>query len=316
MLDIITIGSALQDIFCEISGGKKIAIQQPLLGLPLDGKIPIEKMHRHLGGGGINSAIVLAKLGLKCAPLIRVGKDSPGEEILKRLQEYQLDVSLVKNSAERPTGISILLHDVAEQEHVSLNHKGASDNLAISEAELPSASWLYVTAQTGDNWREDMLAITELAKDRSLAWNPGSEQIAAAAELDELFARTEVLLVNQAEAKELLRVLGKNPSDDMRDNLEKLHAHGPAQVIITSGANGADLFVGDSNTHIHADIAKFDVVDTTGTGDTFGATYVAGLILDKDPEAALHMAIVNSGAVTREWGAQRGLMKLSEIEKK
>ncbi len=314
MLDIITIGSALQDIFCEVSGGKKCSENPPVLGFPPDSKIPVNEIHRHLGGGGVNTAIVLAKLGIKVMPFVKVGQDKPGEEILERLSKYKIQKSLVKQSHNQQTGLSVQLHDKGEGEHLGFNYKGASDNLNLAEVNLPKAEWLYVTHQTGDNWREDISEITKLADQYSVVWNPGSTQIAAMSELTDLLYKTEVLIINKSEAKEILRVLNREPNDMIRLSLEKLCALGPKQVIITAGIEGAYLITCENNEAYHADIMKFEAIDTVGTGDTFGATYTAGLILDKDPEEALRMAIINSGAVTREWGAQRGLMKLDEIE--
>lgn len=316
MIDVITIGSALQDIFLEVAEGRKISdstdvAHRKFLGFALDSKIPAEELHRHLGGGGLNSAVVFKKLGLNPVPASKIGSDSWGQGILSRLRDLDIDTSSMLQDSEEPTGLSILLHDVGENEHLSFNYKGASNNLEVSNRQLPVSKWLYVSSLTGENWQDDMRAVTELSRDMSVAWNPGSAQIKSIDSLDEMLQNTEVLLLNLEEAGELLRSKGLQLSDDRRETLQMLADLGPRIVVVTEGVGGANVFA--DNTWLRAPIVQFDVKDTTGTGDTFGSTFVAGLIMEKDFSESLKMALTNSGAVTRSWGAQQGLMSLNEL---
>ncbi len=319
MLDVLTIGSALQDVFIEVSGGQIVngvgaSNRQKYLGFAPDAKIPVEKLRRHLGGGGINTAVVFSKLELKAMPVINIGDDSWGEGIIKRLQERDIDTTLVTREADVPTGLSLVLHDVGEGEHLSFNYKGASDNLELVNTKLPAAKWLYVSGLTGDNWRDDIHVVAEMASEMPVAWNPGSIQIRSIGDLDEMLSNTEVLLVNKEEAAEILRQEGLTPVDDMRLVLRSLAELGPRHVIVTDGVKGANLF--SEGMWYQAPIVHFDSIDATGAGDTFGATFVAGLMMEKDLKESLAMALVNSGAVTRAFGAQQGLMTRDEIERR
>ena len=295
MMDVITIGSALQDIFLEVAQGKKIAdpaspIREHMLAFGLDDKISVQKLHRYLGGGAINNVVVFSRLGLTAAPYTQVGQDSWGDGIIKQLQDWGVDTSLVHRHDSQGTGLSVLLHDVAASEHLSFNYKGASDDLDINRrGGLPAAKWLQVSALTGKNWRDDIKAIADLAKDMSVAWNPGSEQRRAMADLDFMLPLTEVLLVNKEEAVEILKVRNLKPADDMRYLLSTLQEMGPRLVVITEGKQGASVY--DGTTWFKAPIVQFDVKDTTGAGDTFGATFVAGLIKEHSFSEALKMAM-------------------------
>jgi len=318
MFDVVTIGSALQDIFGEVARGEilnqnKSSEGKKYLGFLADSKIPIEKMQRHLGGGGINTAVVFNKLGLKPVPVSKVGTDSWGEGIVKQIRNYGIDISQIERDHENPTGLSFVLHDLAVGEHLSFNFKGASDNLDLGERRPPASKWLYVTSLTGDNWRNDMAAVVDLAEDIPVTWNPGSLQIGAISDLDAMLGSTEVLIVNQNEAEQILQQEGLDTTSDMRLILRSLSELGPRHVVVTEGSSGANFYA--DGTWYHAPIFEFDFVDATGTGDTFGATLTAGLIMEKDFRETLAMAIVNSAAVTRAFGAQQGLMSLDEVKR-
>ena len=317
MIDVITIGSALQDIFLEVAAGKTIKDPKEVasasyLGFALDSKVPVDACHRHLGGGGINTAVVLKKLGLNSLPVSNVGADSWGRGVIDGLRQLDVDTTAIISRPNEPTGLSVLLHDVAAKEHLSFNFKGASDNLKLSQRQLPSARWLYVTSLTGSDWEEDLATVADLAADTAVAWNPGSAQLKAIGNWEDLLRRTEILLLNFAEAKQLLRGLGLDPTTDKRRLFTLLAELGPRIIVVTEGVAGANVFA--ESTWYQAPIRRFDAVDATGAGDTFGATFVGGLILGNDYTTALKMAIINSGAVTRNWGAQRGLMTRAEID--
>lgn len=317
MIDVITIGSALQDIFLEVAAGKTIKDPKGItsasyLGFALDAKVPVDACHRHLGGGGINTAVVFKKLGLNSLPVSSVGADSWGRGVIESLRRSNIDTTAIISRPNAPTGLSVLLHDVAAKEHLSFNYKGASNNLQLSQRQLPSSQWLYVASLTGSDWEDDLATVADLAADTTVAWNPGSAQLKAIGDWDDMLRRTEILLLNIAEAKLLLRGLGLDPATDKRRLFTHLADLGPRIIVVTEGVAGANVFV--ESTWYQAPIRRFDAVDATGAGDTFGATFVAGLILGKDYPTALKMAIINSGAVTRNWGAQRGLMTLAEID--
>jgi sugar/nucleoside kinase (ribokinase family) len=316
MVDVITIGSALQDVFLEVAAGKKITgknIGGPnsYLGFALDSKVSVAACHRHLGGGGINTAVVFQNLGLNPLPISSVGDDSWGRGVKDNLRQLDIDTAAIISRPNTPTGLSVLLHDVGAKEHLSFNYKGASDNLQLAERHLPAAKWAYITSLTGSDWEEDMASVTDLAANTTVAWNPGNNQLKAIGNLEEMLRQTEVLLVNFDEAKLLLHGLGLDPRADKRRMFTMLADLGPRVIVVTEGVAGANVFA--ESIWYQAPIMKFDAVDATGAGDTFGATFVAGLILKKDYTEALKMAIINAGAVTRNWGAQRGLMTLAEI---
>lgn len=315
MFDVITIGSALQDFFGEVAGGqliKKTSATAARLGFELDDKISMENLRIRFGGAGVNAAMVFAKLGLQVAPLVQVGRDSQGKNLVRYLLNAGLDTSLVKVADGKQTGLSFLIHEMITGEHLSFNFKGASDSLALAERALPATEWIYLSGLTGGTWQEDLDYLAKLPKTVALAWNPGLVQIGEPEALANLMKRTEVLQLNHHEAVRLLRITEGRDQKDVRTILKKLADLGPRLVLLTHGKEGTSLY--DGHHWYQVPLYRFESVDATGAGDAFGATFTAGLMMQKDFTTALKMAAINAGAVTREWGAHAGLMKLEEIE--
>ena len=121
------------------------------------------------------------------------------------------------------------------------------------------------------------------------------------------------LILNKDEAIELVYSSGRK-IESIDQLLKKIKAWGPKIIAITEGSRGAWLYDGRKIYHQAAYSVK--IVDTTGAGDAFGSTLVAGLILYNDLEKALKLAIINSASVLTEIGAHNGLLNLKELNKK
>jgi len=73
--DVITIGSAVRDMYLFLKEKDAIVIDNPkkeitrkqLLALEYGAKLDVEDSFQAVGGGGINSAVTFSRLGLKSA---------------------------------------------------------------------------------------------------------------------------------------------------------------------------------------------------------------------------------------------------------
>ncbi|MDP3964832.1 MAG: carbohydrate kinase family protein, partial [bacterium] len=140
-----------------------------------------------------------------------------------------------------------------------------------------------------------------------LAWNPGSTQIKAGrGKLSRLLSKTEILILNRDEAIELAGTSAKNSNP--RSLVKTLRSWGPKVVVITNGKKGVYAYAGEKVVFHQALVGK--QTDTTGAGDAFGSTFVAGYIRSRGELALpLREAAVNSSSVVRQVGAQAGLLR-------
>jgi len=113
-------------------------------------------------------------------------------------------------------------------------------------------------------------------------------------ELLRVLARTDVLLVNDSEARQLAGRRG------LAEAAAEIRALGPARVVVKKGEHGALLFGRDGVLAVPALLLP-EVVDPTGAGDAFAGGFLghlaaAGAGAD-DPDPAFREAMLTATAV-------------------
>ncbi len=319
--DVITIGGATEDITFYTREGILIEnrddlLRQKLLAFEYGAKIKIEKAHSTFGGGAANAAVCFSRLGLRVASIVAVGDDNRGERIINNLKEQGVEISLSKKIKNIETGFSFLLVG-QENEHIVFSNRAANSKLKIINRDLDilkTTKWIYLTSLSGA-WRSVLLRLFSL--DVKIAWNPGHIQLESGKRaIGRYLNKTEVLILNKDEAIELVvsdkkyRSCDYNFLNNIRNLLKILKKWGPKIVVITNGKHGADVF--DGNRFYHQKVLKEKRrVDTTGVGDAFGSTFIAGLEAYQNIKKAMYLAARNTASVISKQGAQNGLIKLN-----
>ncbi len=322
--DIVTIGGATRDIMFYTDEGRLVGnqadpLRQKLIGFEYGAKIKPVALYQVLGGGGCNTAVCFARLGLKTATFIRLGLDRDGDAIRADLVSEKVIPRFIERDKNYRTGMSFIVIQPKSGEHVAFLNRGANDQMLITQSELRRArtKWFYVCSLTGKYWQKSVQNICrylEYHKKIKLAWNPGSTQIQKGhAGLARLLRRTAVFILNQDEATELVAsAKHKGVRKDVWQLARIIKGWGPDIVDITRGDKGACVYDG-KNRFFEKAISVRDV-DTTGAGDAFGSTFVAGIIkYKKNLKRALRMAAVNSASVVGAVGAQTDLLYLKEL---
>lgn len=323
--DLITIGGATRDIIfftdesiiIERSAGKR---RQRLLAFPYGVKILSRAAHFSSGGGGCNVAVAEARLGFRVAAFVRVGDDHKGRLILNDFQREGVDTRFVRVDARLQTGFSFLLVGRKRVDHVAFLVRGSNEELALPPKEVKRlrTRWAFVSSLPDKHWPYLAKALTTLSKRGvAIAWNPGEAQLRLGLKpLLPLLRRSRVFIVNRTEAQELLRFAPgiRAPSASVQDLASMLRTFGPEIVAVTDGAHGAAVASPEGTLHCPA--VRVGVVDTTGAGDAFGATLVAGLIRTRGHlRRSLRLALANSASVVERLGAQDGLRTWEQLKR-
>lgn len=323
--DFITIGGATEDIsmFIEdyhLIANRDSASGNPLLAFDYGTKVGVKQAVLTFGGGAANTAVCFATLGFKTAGLITYGNDERGRKIFDNLKRRKVDVSLTKKINEI-SGFSFLAVG-ANKDHVAFSYRAANSKLELTErdvSKLAQTKWLFITSLTG-KWKENLDKIFSVANVR-FAWNPGEVQIAAGYKsLKKYLKKLDVLSLNKDEAIKLLIShpdYAHKPYDFLVSSVNLLTAiksWGPKIVVITNGSHGADAF--DGREFFYQPVIESKVKeDTTGLGDAFGSSFVAGLeMFSYDIKRALYLAATNASAVIAQIGAQSGLLTRADIQ--
>ncbi len=322
--NVITIGSSLEDITfytseCTLLKNKKNLLCQKMLAFEYGAKIKVDQIFKTFGGGAANTAVSFASLGLKVGTITSVGNDDRGKNIIKNLKKYNVHVNLIKKSKTLETGFSFLIaSSIHAKEHVIFSNRGANTELQITNKDLKilnkKTDWIYLTSLAG-NWKDTLKQIFS-TNHNNIAWNIGSAQLTYKhTVLLKYLKKTHVLSLNKDEALELVLASKKynNHNKQFLNNINNLlkiiKNFGPKIVLITSGRKGAHVFNG-KKIYFQKPYKEKRRVDTTGVGDAFNSSFIAGLIKYGDIKNSLILASKNSANVIAKVGAQNGLIKL------
>ncbi|MFA5358957.1 MAG: PfkB family carbohydrate kinase [Patescibacteria group bacterium] len=278
-------------------------------------KIEIEKTYFTFGGGAANAAVNFSLQGFKTAVITAVGNDENGLAVLNNFKKSGVDISLMEKHAGKMTGFSFILTAGREKEHVIFLYRGANNDLAadVLRGRIKS-KWYYLASLSGKKW---LAVIDKIFKQKALvAWNPGEQQLKAGySRLKKYLEKTEIFAVNKDEAIELVLTAKKyknagNRLNDIKFLSKAIKAMGPKIVIVTNGRKGGYVYDGKNFYYQKALSREKDVVDTTGVGDCFNSTFVAGWERFGDIKKALAAAGKNSASLTTQVGAQNGLLRI------
>ena len=226
--DIITFGSATRDIFLRPDDLRVIKDKKFIAGrglcFPLGSKIDVEDIFFSIGGGGTNVAATFVNQGFKVAFCGKIGEDRAGEEVVKELDRFKIDRSLVSKTGKKMTNHSVILAS-KKRERTILSYRGAAGEW--TRKDIPwsrlRADWFYLAPLSGKlSWLTETLVNFAKKEGIKLAVNPGKSQLALPKKkLRKVLEKVDVLFLNQEEASLLTKVpyqkycgiCGQGPSD-------------------------------------------------------------------------------------------------------
>jgi ribokinase len=299
----------------------------------------------HVGGGAVNTAVAMARLGLDVGVLVKLGKDARAETILGRLMDEGVSTRWAMRDGRAPTGASVLVssHD---RNAAIFTFRGANTLLEAGDvrAEAFAANLVYVSSLSNES-ADAFPAIIARAKAEGalVATNPGVRQLSTrGGAFQENLAHIDILALNRAEADVLVPLLvarfGAGRSSPALESssaaprllrrgvaggghelalasfLAGLHKLGPRYVVITDGRHGA--FVGTPEAILYCPVLECKVAGTAGAGDAFSATFAALLALGRGPQEALRAATINAGSVVGHVDTQSGLLIRTALEER
>jgi len=315
MYDVITVGSSTVDVFAKTKTSELIKIysssgETDLLAYPTGSKILVEELNFTTGGGATNTAVCLARLGHKVACISKMGSGSNSSKVIKHLKRDKIDTSLMIRSKKCKTGYSIIL-DSKNHDRTILAFKGANNDLKYSELNLKKikTKWFYFSTQLGESFNTQVKLAKFAEKNGiKIIFNASEYLVRKGANfLRDILLRTDILVLNRDEAGILC------VGNDINDLIDKIHTLGPRIVVITDGKK--DFYVSDGAYLYSGKPQNVKVVETTGAGDAFAATFLSGLIKKNDIEFAIKLASANSESVILHHGAKNKLLTYSEALK-
>ena len=299
--DIISIGSGLVDSFIYTN----VREHNNLISFKVGTKVLINKIDFAIGGGRFNTSITASKLGLKSAIITKIGSGFNSNIILDELKKHDIDFLGVMSKEH--AGYSIIL-ETNKKHRTILTYKGASNNLKFSELNLKklNAKWFHFTS-AGNTTFKTQNKLVDFAKNNNIkiSFNPSTYQVMLGKKhLSKILRNCNVLSLNKEEAEILV---GKN------DTFRKIHKLGPKIVCITDGEKEGQVYDGINLYKFHPN--KIKINESTGAGDTFASSLIAGLIKFNDLEKAIKLAMTNSESLIKHKGSKSGLLSMNQALK-
>lgn len=272
------------------------------------------------GGKSGNQAAAAARIGATVRMFGAVGSDSNADFLLERLEDAGVDVSNVRRVLG-PSGTTVIVVD-ADGENIIVYSPGSNAQVTVDyvqsmKDELVSSSVLGLCLESPI---ETVTAAARMCHEAGvkvlLNDSPFTPVIPA-----ELVEAADVLLVNEHEMAQLLGI--DEPEDDDWDNFDWNHAadcmaeYGFKEAIVTLGGDGSvvlDTAAPENERIIRIAPVEVDAVDTTGCGDSFMGTVLAGLASGFSLQDAARLASYVSAYAATGYGAQASYGNAAQIK--
>lgn len=310
MYDVISVGSNTVDVFAKtdselIEIKSKNSVEE-LLAYPLGAKILIKELEFMIGGGGTNTATAFSRLGLKTGYLGKIGRDENGLKVFKLLKEEKIRFLGTLGDV---SGYSVIL-DSIENDRTILTYKGCSDDLKFEELDLKKlkTKWFYFASMMGESFETiKKLAIHAGKNKLKIAFNPSLYLAEKGFNyLKPILQNTSVIILNKEEAE---LIVGKG---HIRDLIKRLKQPRMEAVVITDGKKGAYCYYKKMLYYVQP-LKKIKIKETTGAGDAFASSFIAGIIKNKKIEDCLRIAAINAESVIQNYGAKNILLTQNQL---
>lgn len=349
-MKVLTVGGATVDTIAIIDSHRiermtMLNADSSFLLLEEGRKTEALEISTHAGGGGVNTAVAMARLGLDVAALVKLGRDERAETVLARLMQEGVSTRWVVRDGRAPTGASVLIssHD---RNAAVFTFRGANTLLEPQDLrpEAFAVDLVYIaslSSESADRFPEIIAAASQSGA--HIATNPGIRQLSArGGALIDCLSHVDVMSVNRIEAEALVPRLvarfgeGRQPLGSGRgealpalaerglagggfeiglaDFFKGLARLGCDRVLLTDGKAGA--YAGADGEVLFCSAIETEVAGTAGAGDAFSSTFAALAVDGVSTDKALIAATVNAAAVVGHVDTQTGLLDRPRLEQR
>ncbi|MBU1210520.1 MAG: carbohydrate kinase family protein [Alphaproteobacteria bacterium] len=300
-------------------------------------KIEAEDISVHCGGGAVNAAVAMSRLGHETSVLVKLGRDFRADVILSRLAAEGITTCYAVRDENAPTGTSVFV-SAHDRNTAVITFRGT--NSLITSADLDGRAFavdLVYVAGLSDASADYFPEIVERANAAGalVAANPGIRQLSTRQEaFRSTLGKIDILAINRHEATALVpwlaargdggaASLALEPGPELPDLARRgfsgngstmtlarffkcLMALGPRWIVVTDGKDGA--YIGSASGITYCPALPVGIIGTAGAGDAFNATFSAFILMGSPADEAAAAAAINSASVVNHLDTQTGLL--------
>lgn len=301
MFDLISIGSISIDLYFR---GTHIPTHDDRLQLAVGGKYMADYFYEGVGGGGVNVAIGVSKLGHRTALVGKIGKNSFKTLIQDTLRKSDVSMKFCQYEKGYINISTILLGDSGERSiihflppHGKILEANESVHLlaatkSVYMGGLPDVEISKRISLLKQFRRAGVLTVLNLGVTdcrRSLD------------ELEALLQCTDILIVNGHEFADLVKSQHSSLTFD-KNFVQKYRFLQNTILLITEGNQGS---YGYTNTRIYKQKAVHlrKILDTTGCGDGYTAGFISEYLKDRNVEDSMKAGARYASQILAQIGA-------------
>jgi sugar/nucleoside kinase (ribokinase family) len=301
------------DVFCAGNAVLDV-LARPVNGLPAPGaSLRLEQAALAPGGNGVNTAMALARLGVRVALAAPVGEDRLGDILRHAVHDEGVDDSGLVRVKDVSTSLSLVLVDSSGERRL-LHFRGANACFSAHDLNwdrvkgarifhyasafaLPAFDGPPLAEALGRARRLGCLTSVNPCWDSHGRWLPLIEPALALA---------DYFYPNQDEGREL------TGATEPAAVAARLRAAGVKTVIVKLGPAGC--YVDGPEGAFSSPGFAVPTLDTTGAGDCFAAAFLAALTRGHDLPQAVRFANAAAALSTTAVGGGESAPRLAQVE--
>lgn len=263
-LDVLCVGGMCADLMMRPVG--KFIFDQD--------KSDLDTLDTNLGGDAANESIIFGRYGMRVGLAGEMGDDGTGRELMKYMEDNNVDTSNIAVRGRTRTSV-VMIQENGDRNFLSFGRNSCKfgwDDLdleMLKHTRMVSIGSIHIIpaldACLADYFKAAKEAGCITAADLMMKTN--SKQ---PVDMKAIFANTDYLLPSYIEALEL------TGEETPEKQAEKLLSYGIKNVVIKLGEEGC--LVKNAEQEFRVPIYKTTVVDTTGAGDNFVASFLTGVL--------------------------------------
>ena len=261
------------------------------------------------GGKGGNQALAVARLGVPCQIIGRIGNDDFGHRLISGLTSSGVDTSRVLITEGVPSGVAMIVVDHVGENAICVasgaNYKVRPEDLDEAEGAIATANICLLQLE---------LPLDTVIHALELCRKHGVETILdtapAPAEMPAELFGADIITPNQHEAEALCGERSDRPRE-AKAVAAAIVAKGAKHVVLKLGDRGAMVYDGDRFELVAGH--KIATVDTTAAGDAFTGALAAGRARGQSLIEATRFANAAGAAACTKFGAQPSMPSETDV---
>ncbi|WP_343209732.1 sugar kinase [Anaerolentibacter hominis] len=237
-------------------------------------KSDIDTLDTKLGGDAANESIIFGRYGMKVGLAGELGEDATGKELLDYMHESNVDTSNIILHGRTRTSV-VMIQPNGDRSFLSYGREQCRfgrDDLdleMLKHTRMVAIGSIHILPTLDEALADYFKAAKEagVITAADLMMNTNTKK---KVDLMPVFANTDYLLPSFIEAQEL------TGEDTPEKQAERLLSYGIKNVVIKLGEEGC--LVKNAEEEFRVPIFPAKVVDTTGAGDNFVASFLTGVL--------------------------------------